>query len=96
MKKAHPVFQLQTGDAVRKYLHFQNTSNGMVSFTLDGEKVGDSWKKVFVAFNGTEGSKQLHLPKGNWRNFALNNHFTTQKALPTTISPYSTIILFEQ
>lgn len=96
MKKAHPVFQLQTGDEVRKYLHFQDTSNGLVSFTLEGEKIGDSWKKVFVAFNGTEGSKQLHLPKGNWRNFALNNRFTTQTALPTTISPYSTIILFEQ
>lgn len=96
MRKGHPAFQLQTGDLVRDVLSFQDTTNGLISFVLDGQKVGDSWKKIFVAFNGSGNAKALVLPKGNWRSFAVNNQLAASSTLPTTIDPYSAVILFER
>lgn len=95
LKRTHPVFQLQTAEDVRAVLHFQDTKNGLISYILNGSTVGDKWKKVFIAFNGSGLTKTITLPKGNWRNFAINNQFVSRSTLPTTIEPYSTIILFE-
>jgi pullulanase len=95
MRKTHPAFQLQTGEMVRNILHFIDTTDGLISYVLDGKKVGDSWKKIYVAFNGTSNIKKLQLPKGNWRSFVQNNQLTSSITLPSTIEPFSAFILFE-
>jgi pullulanase len=95
MRKTHPAFQLQTGEMVRNILHFIDTTDGLISYVLDGKKVGDSWKKIYVAFNGTSNIKKLQLPKGNWHSFVQNNQLTSSITLPSTIEPFSAIILFE-
>ena len=83
------------GEMVRNILHFIDTTDGLISYVLDGKKVGDSWKKIYVAFNGTSNIKKLQLPKGNWRSFVQNNQLTSSITLPSTIDPFSAIILFE-
>ena len=97
MRKSHPAFRMSRADDVRKALRFHEHSNGLISFTLDGTISKDSWKKIFIAFNGTAQPKKPEIPTGKWRIFATNNALSKGRlTLSPTLAPYSALILFER
>lgn len=97
LRKAHPAFRMTSADDVRKALRFHEHSNGLISFTLDGTISKDSWKKIFIAFNGTAQPKKPEIPTGKWRIFATNNALSKGRlTLSPTLAPYSALILFER
>jgi pullulanase len=65
MRREHPAFRMTTADQIRQYLHFETAPVGCIAYTLDGAAVGDSWKSIYVAFNGTGSPQTLTLPAGN-------------------------------
>jgi pullulanase len=97
LRKAHPAFRMTRADDVRKALRFHEHSNGLISFTLDGTISKDSWKKIFIAFNGTAQPKKPEIPTGKWRIFAMDNVLSKGRlTLSPTLAPYSALILFER
>jgi pullulanase len=100
MRKNHPAFRLTTQHEIASLINFgEEKVDGLVTFQIDGEKVGDSWKNILVAFNGSASPKEINLPIGSWSVFSMNN-----KLYPTNppanssliIQPYSASILYKK
>ena len=67
LRRQHPAFRMYTGAQIANYLHFdEHTPSGVVAYTLNGAAMADSWKKIWVGFNGSGASRQLKLPTGSW------------------------------
>lgn len=73
LRKEHPAFRLATGAECEKCLRFvDNKAAGLpeqvLAWELDGEKCGDSWKKILVVANPFTSDVKLELNgKGNWK-----------------------------
>lgn len=99
LRKAHPAFRLAKGKQVAAYLRFeQGAGDGLVAFTLDGRKAGDTWKKIRVYFNGTESVKEVRPDAGKWLAAVRDNQFANNKQVMGNVllAPYSCTILYQQ
>ena len=67
MRKAHPAFSIGTTEEITKYLHFMQTKNNFITYQIEGQYVGDSWKKIFVVLNGNGYAQKVKVPVGNWK-----------------------------
>lgn len=75
LRKAHPAFRMYTGAQIAQYLRFDTgTPAGTLAYTLDGAALSDSWKKIWVGFNGSDTAKTLHLPNGSWHTGLSTNN----------------------
>jgi pullulanase len=97
MRKQHPAFRMTSASAIASNLKFDsNNPQGVVSYTINGEKVGDSWKKIWVAYNGNEKPIGLPLPAGKWKIYISDNR--VGKGLlnkQAKMKPYSCMILYQ-
>lgn len=67
IRKAHPAFRMTRTEDIQNNLKFIETkSETLVAYTLNGAAVGDSWKRIFVAFNGKDKAQSVKVPTGNW------------------------------
>ena len=67
LRRQHPAFRMYTGAQVAEYLHFdEHTPAGTIAYTLNGAAMMDSWKKIWVGFNGGDTTKEFSLPAGAW------------------------------
>ena len=99
MRKKHPAFRLTTQKEIAALIHFENAEDRVVSFQINGEAVGDEWKKVFVVLNGNDVEQEIKIPGGKWEAFVLNNQVKgSVSALQSkiNINPYSACILFQK
>ena len=97
IRKEHPAFRMTTNLLIKKNIIFdESAAAGTISYTINGTGVKDSWKKILVAFNGSNVNKEIILPKGKWK-IAINT--AGQSFIPTDrkfdMSKYSSIILYE-
>ena len=67
LRKAHPAFHMGDAELVRENVHFLPVSEGVVAYELNGEGVGDTWKKIVVILNGQTQTAQVALPEGEFR-----------------------------
>jgi pullulanase len=68
LRKKHPAFRMaSTEDIVKKLEFLPQYTEGVVAYTLNGKAVGDKWKKIIVAYNGTKDVKTIEIPKGKWK-----------------------------
>jgi pullulanase len=71
VRKAHPVLRLATGNEVRSRMSFLDLdgAKNLVGFVLNGDGVvGETAKKLLVAFNGSKTENQtITLPAGDWK-----------------------------
>ena len=67
IRKRHKVFRLGDADMVRRCLRFIDTTDNVVAFSLDGEPVGDSWRKVVCVLNPYKESRAVTVPEGAYR-----------------------------
>lgn len=80
MRKDHPVFRMNSADEIRQYLSFeQELPVGVIAYTLYGQALGDSWKKVFVIFNGSREPKDIIIPPGKWHVAVSDNKFPAKE-----------------
>ncbi len=67
MRKAHPAFRMRTTADIQKNLMFLETeTDQLVAYRIDGEAVGDSWRTIFVAFNGGDSNAEVTVPESSW------------------------------
>ena len=67
MRKEHPAFRMTDTKQVSENILFENNTHpGTVAYIINGAAVNDTWKKIFVAFNGSGEEKEINLPTGNW------------------------------
>ncbi len=77
MRKNHPAFRMLTAEQIASNITFENVGEGLVSFTINGESVGDDWKKIRVVYNSREAAVKIPLEPGNWQVFAHDNAILT-------------------
>lgn len=76
MRKDHPAFRMTNAEAIRNNITFlDNMPDGVIGYSINGLAVRDSWKKILVYFNGSQGRRSLRLPTGNWKFAIWDNDF---------------------
>ena len=99
IRKAHPAFRMTEAKSIAENLHFINLSPGLVGFRINGEAVGDKWKKILVLLNGNLSSEKVSLPQGLWEISVLSNQLSKEaKKLSgdITLAASSCTILFQR
>jgi pullulanase len=76
IRKEHKVFQIEDESTIAEVMKIAEPTDisssskeypNQIAYSLDGEKVGDSWKKVFIAFNSSDKFITYNLPEeGDW------------------------------
>lgn len=74
MRRSHPAFRMASAKQIVADIHFiEKLPAGMVAYTINGEAVGDEWKKVLVIYNGNENPQFLKLPGKGWNYYIKGN-----------------------
>lgn len=95
LRKEHPAFRMYTGAQIAENLKFeQQTPAGVIAYTLDGAAMQDSWKKIWVAFNGSATAQQLQLPSGTWHTGLAMDGTTGTHTNHIQLAAYSAVILY--
>jgi pullulanase len=99
MRKMHPAFRLTTQKEVASLINFTKQNQpGVVSYQLNGGKIGDTWKNIFITYNGSKSMVNLSLPSGIWKVFSENNSINSSKKMvekSTQLNPFSASIFFK-
>jgi pullulanase len=96
MRKSHPAFRLKTTASIVKNLKFVSSTNQLITYRINGLAVGDRWKKIFVAFNGSSEKIPLTLPNGHWQPFIVNNTVSKSTAVKYSLNGYSAAIFYQE
>jgi pullulanase len=83
LRKAHPAFRMTDAGQVAQNIKFLDASNNVITYTIDGAAMGDSWKQILVVYNGNPTAKPFTLPKGKWKAFVIDNALVPKKARPS-------------
>jgi len=86
LRKAHPAFRMPTANAVTEHLNFEETSNGVISYTLSNYANSDPWKTIRVVYNAKDTSLPYTLGE-EWNIAVLGEdfHLESPKKAPKTI-----------
>lgn len=96
IRRAHPAFRMQTAEQIATNINFENNQpSGIIAYTLNGAAVGDTWKKIWVAYNGSQTPQTLTLPKGTWK-VGLSSLGSNQLGNNFTLAGSSAVILYGQ
>jgi pullulanase len=96
LRKAHPAFRLTSASLISESIRFEpNTPEGVVAYTIDGSKVGDTWKKILVVYHGGTTQTVMAAPAGSWNSAIRNNSFSKGKAgKQLTLAPSSLSVFY--
>ena len=96
IRRTHPAFRMQTAQEIATNLNFEeNLPPGIIAYTINGAAVGDSWKKIWVAYNGKQTPQTITLPKGTWK-VGLSSKGSSKSAADYTLAGSSAVILYGQ
>lgn len=94
IRRAHPAFRMTSANQIANHLVFQNNlPEGIIAYALNGAAVGDSWKKIWVGFNGAQTPKTLTLPAGNWKVASIS-HASSIEGNQIKLDGSSAVILY--
>lgn len=96
IRRTHPAFRMQSASQIANQLVFENNlPEGIIAYTLNGSAVNDSWKKIWVGFNGKLTPETITLPTGNWK-IGLSNNNTTKVGNKIVLDGSSAVILYQE
>ncbi|MFM6970107.1 MAG: type I pullulanase [Sediminibacterium sp.] len=94
IRRTHPAFRMQSAQQIANHLRFENNQPaGIIAYTINGAALGDTWKKIWVAYNGSQTSQTLTLPKGSWK-IGLSGKGSSKMGNNFTLSGSSAVILY--
>lgn len=103
LRKSHPAFRMTTAEDVAKHIIFDNTNNepNLISYSIKDNANGDTWKEIKLIFNGSDDSKEVKVPKGNWIVVAQDGLLNAEglgmsKGGKLTVAPRSALILAKE
>jgi pullulanase len=86
LRKAHPAFRMASADMIRQHLHFADTKDDLlIAYELTGNANKDSWKNIFVAYNGSSDGKSINLPEGKWYMAGLEKNQKSNQPVSGTV-----------
>ncbi|WP_439506181.1 type I pullulanase [Sediminibacterium sp.] len=95
IRKSHPAFRMTSANQIANHLVFQdNLPEGIIAYTINGAAVDDSWKKIWVGYNGSERTQTIDLPAGNWKIASISNQ-SNLKGKKMLIDGSSAVILYQ-
>ncbi|MDR2951675.1 MAG: type I pullulanase, partial [Treponema sp.] len=62
LRKEHPAFRMNAREDIENNLEILSREDLRVSFALKGTASGDSWRNIFVAYNGSRSPAEFALP----------------------------------
>ena len=96
IRRAHPAFRMQNAQQIATNINFENNQpSGIIAYTINGAAVGDTWKKIWVAYNGSQTPQTLTLPKGTWK-VGLGSKGSSKMGNNFTLAGSSAVILYGQ
>lgn len=110
LRRAHPLFRLETAAQVRSAMKFLDdhlglpVPTGCLAYLIEDVTGQDDWSRALVLLNASARLVEMQIPKGNWKVFADNREagvtplrFGAQLLTDkrATISPRSALILGE-
>ena len=97
MRRDHPAFRMFTADQVSRNIAFDNKApQGTIIYSIDGKAMNDNWKRIWVAFNGSDAEKNVGLPAGNWKTAINTEGNEPIHAGHMHLKKYSAIVLYEE
>jgi pullulanase len=98
LRKSHPAFRMTSAEDVRNHLKFKRTEDGLISYQINNNANGDSWKTIHVIYNAKPAPINYDL-KGEWYVGVLEDDFisSTDKLVKSTIQvpPISMLVLYQ-
>jgi pullulanase len=68
LRKNHPAFRMRATSDISRNLNFCTPYQlGVVSYCIQGDEAGDSWKNIILIFNGKNQEAVIALPEGNFK-----------------------------
>jgi len=96
MRKEHPAFRMKSAKDIAGNIQFIDAGQkGSITYIINGQKINDKWKKVFVVLN-SDSKKTVSVPRGIWKTAILNNHFEDVHIPKLIAEPYSCTILYQE
>ena len=96
MRKKHPAFHMHTAKQIADNIVFmENTPANVIAYSINGLAMNDSWKKVFVIYNGSENELSVSLPPGEWNVFAEAKNIKTVVRNKVSADSFSCMILYK-
>lgn len=98
LRKEHPAFRLQTAAQIASLISFKEyLPGGGISYEINAAGAGDSWKKILVCFNNSDGTINWNSDEA-WKPFIVNNNRYSGPADPQgslSLSGYSCGIYYQ-
>lgn len=110
LRRAHPLFRLETADQVRRAIRFLDDDSawvapsGCVAYLIEDVSGKDEWARALVILNPTAKASEVMIPEGRWRVFGNKKEVSTFPLRPksllvaesrATVAPRSALILGE-
>jgi pullulanase len=68
LRKNHPAFRMPSKAMIQKHLSFfEIPDSNLIGYQISDHANGDQWETILVYFNGNKESRQIEIPKGNWK-----------------------------
>lgn len=101
MRKEHKVFRLGSATLVNDCLSFLPSPPLMVAYSIEGHKVGDNWKKVFVFLNSSKEIKTMQVPQNTYsvvcKDGTINlDGIETITTNSVNVNPQSALIIYSK
>jgi pullulanase len=100
MRKKHPAFRMTKASEIEDLIRFdEKAGNGIISYTIDGSKLGDEWKSIRVILNGSSEAFNQQLSGSSWNVFSNNNRVLKTGATISNqirVNPFSMAILYKK
>ena len=100
LRKAHKAFRMYSPSTIDSNLKFLSAPDGVLAYSLNGSRVGDSWKSIVVVHNPTGAKVKVTLPaKGNWQvavqgdKAGVTTLATLKNTKVVTVLPNSSMVL---
>ncbi|RIA10462.1 pullulanase [Flavobacteriaceae bacterium MAR_2010_72] len=74
LRKAHPAFRMVSANDVKTNLKFTKVENGLVSYRIENNANGDSWKNILVIYNANVHPVNYQLTEA-WQLAVLGDAF---------------------
>ncbi|MGL5069459.1 MAG: type I pullulanase [Sarcina sp.] len=71
MRKEHKCFNINSAKKINENIEFIgsekfSSEGNIVAYTINGEALGDNYKKILIAFNGSKVNKEVNVDKSGW------------------------------
>ena len=102
LRKSHPAFRMTTAEDVARHLVFDKVNEpNLISYSLKDNANGDSWKEIKVILNGSEETRTVKVPSGNWLVIARDGELKADgmgymKGGKLEVAPCSALILAKE